>query len=57
MSNDTDDTSVEFTPHEWREGRRLRAWQLKQQGWRQKDIAIALGVTDGAISQWLSRAR
>jgi transposase len=41
----------------WREGRRLRAWELHQAGWKQKDIAAALGVTQGAVSQWLARAR
>jgi transposase len=41
----------------WREGRRLRAWALAGQGWKQKDIAVALGVTPGAVSQWLKRAR
>jgi len=43
--------------HDWKEGRRLRAWELSQMGWRQRDIAIALGVTKGAVSQWLKRAR
>ncbi len=43
-------------PRDWREGRRLRAWELKQQGWKQKDIARALGVTEGAVSQWVKRA-
>jgi transposase len=42
---------------DWREGRRRRAWELKQQGWKQQDIAAALGGTGGAVSQWLSRAR
>jgi transposase len=42
---------------DWREGRRLRAWELKQQGWSQRDIARALGVTEGAVSQWMKRAR
>jgi transposase len=42
---------------DWREGRRLRAWELGCQRWRQKDIAVALGVTNGAVSQWLKRAR
>jgi transposase len=42
---------------DWREYRRLRAWELKQQGWKQKDIAEALGVTPGAVSQWVQRAR
>jgi transposase len=44
-------------PSRWDEGRRLRAWELKQHGWKQADIARALGVTDGAVSQWLKRAR
>src|SRR5947207_11945726 len=39
----------------WREGRRHRAWALYQQGWTQTRIATALGVTQGAVSQWLAR--
>src|SRR5262245_22300947 len=45
------------TPHDWQEGRRLRAWALAQQGWPQRLIAAALGVTPGAVSQWLKPAR
>jgi transposase len=44
-------------PKDWREGRRLRAWELHQHGWKQKDIAAALGVSPGAVSQWLARGR
>lgn len=44
-------------PKDWREGRRLRAWALHQQGWKQKDIAVALGVSPGAVSQWLKQGR
>ena len=40
---------------DWREARRLRAWELHQQGWSQRKIAEELGVTQGAISQWLKR--
>jgi transposase len=42
---------------EWKEGRRRRAWELHEQGWKQKEIAAALGVSKGAVSQWLTRAR
>ena len=42
---------------DWREGRRLRAYELKQEGWKQKLVAEALGVTEGAVSQWMKRAR
>ncbi len=41
----------------WREYRREQAWVLKQQGWKQKDIAEALGVSEGAVSQWRVRGR
>jgi transposase len=41
----------------WREGRRLRALELKERGWKQAEIAEALGVTEGAVSQWMKRAR
>ncbi|HJZ48641.1 MAG TPA: IS630 family transposase [Roseiflexaceae bacterium] len=42
-------------PTDWREGRRLRAWELCQEGWPQKQIAAALGVSAGAVSQWIAR--
>ena len=44
------------TPHTWKEARRLQAWHLKQQGWSQRQIAAALGVSEGAVSQWMARA-
>ena len=40
-----------------REWRRVRAWELQQEGWRGKDIAAALKVSAGAVSGWLKRAR
>jgi transposase len=45
------------TPHTWKEARRLQAWHLKQQGWSQRQIAAAMGVSEGAVSQWMKRAR
>jgi predicted transcriptional regulator len=42
---------------DWREGRRFRAFELKQQGWSQQPIAEGLGVSKGAVSQWMKRAR
>jgi transposase len=50
MSKQTDEKS-------WREYRREQAWVLKQQGWKQKAIAEALGVSEGAVSQWMVRGR
>ena len=41
----------------WKEGRRLRAWELYQEGWKQRDVGNALGVTQGAVSQWLKHGR
>jgi len=35
----------------------LRALHLKQQGWYQRDIADALGVSEETVSRWLARAR
>jgi hypothetical protein len=38
-------------PQNWKEYRRFRAWDLAQQDWKQSEIALALGVTPGAVSQ------
>jgi len=51
------DENTHLHPHDWKEYRRLRAWDLAQEGWRQCEIARALGVTEGAVSQWLKRGR
>lgn len=40
----------------WKEQRRFRAYELQLQGWKQCEIAHALGVSTGAVSQWLGRA-
>src|SRR3982074_2815373 len=44
-------------PQNWREGRRMRAWELHEAGWKQKDIAAALGVSEGAVSHWFKKAK
>jgi transposase len=41
----------------WKVERRRRAWALYQAGWPQGKIAEVLGVSPGAISQWVKRAR
>jgi transposase len=41
----------------WKEARRLQAWHLKPQGWAQRQIATALGVSEGAVSQGMKRGR
>ena len=55
MDKENNDLSQQTT--DLREYRRFRAWELHQQGWKQQAIADALGVTQGAVSQWLTRAR
>lgn len=42
------------SPHDWKEARRFRALALKQDGWTQQEIAEALGVTKGSVSQWMT---
>src|SRR5688572_5215023 len=45
------------SPTHWKAARRLQAWQLKHKGWSQRQIAEALSVSEGAVSQWMTRAR
>jgi transposase len=35
----------------------MRAWDLAQRGWKQRDIAVALDASEGAVSRWLAAAR
>ncbi len=42
---------------DWKEWRRMRALSLKHGGWSQRAIADALGVSEPAVSQWLTAAR
>jgi transposase len=45
------------SPTNWKEARRLQAWQLTLQGWPQRQIAAALGVSEAAVSQWMKCGR
>ena len=42
---------------DWKEGCRFRAVELVQSGWKQKDVAAALGVSPASVSGWLKKAR
>src|SRR5215468_8151750 len=44
-------------PKNWREERRMQAWKLHEKGWKQHEIAEALGVTEGAVSQWFKKVK
>ena len=44
-------------PKDWRQRRRFEALRLKRDGWYQRDIAKALGVTEVSVSQWMARVR
>jgi len=46
--------SISRSTQEWR---RLRAVDLKEQGWSQREIAEVLDVTEETVSRWLARAR
>ena len=45
------------TKPEWREYRRLRVWEMHQQGYKQGEIAAALGLTQAGVSQIIQRAK
>jgi len=45
------------SPRDWREWRRLRAWDLDQRGWLHVAIAEALGVSESVVRRWLKRAK
>jgi transposase len=57
MMDSTMEKTLSSQATDWREGRRLRAIELKERGWKQSEIAEALGVTEGAVSQWMKRAK
>jgi transposase len=44
-------------PQPWQEARRKRAFALKPHGWKQGEMAAALGVSPAAVSQGLAKGR
>ena len=42
---------------DWFEARRIRAFELQMKGWRQRQIAEALGVSEFAVSRWMRNVR
>ena len=39
----------------WKERRRFHAVKLKNKGWKHREIATALDVSEGAVSRWFKR--
>lgn len=48
---------MEPEPHDLREWRRLRAWDLDRHGWQHCSIAEVLGVSERVVRRWLGMAR
>lgn len=53
MNTEQELTEVPNTFSDWREARRFRGWELHEKGWGPTRIAEALGVTSGAVCQWI----
>ena len=49
-TNPTMEKTLSSQASDWREGRRLRAFEWKERGWKQTEIADALGVSEGAVN-------
>jgi hypothetical protein len=49
-------TTEPLPGQDFRELRRMQALRLKQLGWKQRDIATALGAPEAAVSAWLAAA-
>jgi transposase len=48
--------ATDGVPRDWRTWRRFQALRLKQEGWYQRSIAVALGVSEVSVSHWCTRA-
>lgn len=47
---------MEPKPRDWREWRRLRAWELHRHGWRNRAVAEAFDVSEERVSRWIHQA-
>ena len=47
---------MNHSPRNWKDARRLQAWELLHHGWSPRQIAEAMGVSEGAVSPWMKRA-
>ncbi|MFN8466395.1 MAG: IS630 family transposase [Caldilineaceae bacterium] len=50
-------TKKEPEAQNWREYRRMRVWEMHQQGYKQYEIAAALGLTPSAVSRIIARGK
>lgn len=50
-------TSSDSPPHDWKEWRRLKAFELARRGWKHRDIALALDASESTVSGWLHTAQ
>jgi transposase len=48
--------ATDGVPRDWRTWRRFQALRLKREGWYQRGIAVALGVSEVSVSHWCTRA-
>ena len=48
--------ATDGVPRDWRTWRRFQALRLKREGWYQRSIAVALGVSEVSVSHWCTRA-
>lgn len=56
QSTETKRTKKE-NPADWREYRRMRVWEMHQQGYKQQAIADALGLSQAGVNYIIKRAQ
>ena len=50
-------STKEQEPQNWREYRRMRVWEMHQQGYKQEAIADALDLTQSGVSRIIARGK